>query len=73
MKIMPEEHQPQFLTLVVPYALVVSLLYLFAYWSSFGINILQFVSFSDVIKLALYPIMIGAALSLSGLIFQVLV
>jgi hypothetical protein len=52
------------LSFVVPYALVTSLLYLFGYWSSFQINILEYVSLPDVIKLAIYPLVIGALLSL---------
>lgn len=51
---------------VVPYALVTSLLYLFGYWSSFQINILEYISLPDVIKLAIYPLVIGALLSLVG-------
>jgi hypothetical protein len=56
---------------VVPYALVTSLLYLFGYWSSFQINILEYVSLPDVIKLAIYPLVIGAILSLLGFYVQV--
>lgn len=59
------------LSFVVPYALVTSLLYLFGYWSSFQINILEYVSLPDVIKLAIYPLVIGALISLVGFYVQV--
>jgi hypothetical protein len=61
------------LSFVVPYALATSLLYLFGYWSSFQINILEYVSLPDVIKLAIYPLVIGAFLSLVGFYVQVIV
>jgi hypothetical protein len=52
------------LSFVLPFALATSLLYLFGFWSSFQINILEYVSLPDVIKLAIYPLVIGALLSL---------
>jgi hypothetical protein len=60
------------LSFVVPYALVTSLLYLFGYWSSFQINILEYVSLPDVIKLAIYPLVIGALISLVGFYVNVM-
>src|SRR5258707_5408740 len=57
---------------IVPYALVTSLLYLFGYWSSFQINILEYVSLPDVIKLAIYPLVIGALISLAGFYVNVM-
>jgi hypothetical protein len=56
----------------VPYALVTSLLYLLGYWSSFQINILEYVSLPDVIKLAIYPLVIGALVSLVGFYVNVM-
>lgn len=61
-----------FLSFVVPYALATSLLYLFGYWSAFQINILEYVSLPDVIKLAIYPLVIGALLSLFGFCLNVM-
>lgn len=52
------------LSFVLPFALATSLLYLFGFWSSFQINILEYVSLPDVIQLAIYPLVIGALLSL---------
>lgn len=60
------------LSFVVPFALIVSLLYLLGYWSPFGINILEYASLPDVIQLALYPMLIGAAISLLGFYVNVM-
>jgi hypothetical protein len=38
------------------YGLAVALLYLWGYWSPFDVNILEYVSLSDVVKTAVYPI-----------------
>lgn len=55
------------------YFLMVAVLYLWGYWSQFGINILQYISFTDVLKLALYPVassfgffLVGALISHLG-------
>jgi len=42
--------------MVPPYFLGVGLLYLWAYWSSFGINILEFASLSDIVRVAIIPV-----------------
>lgn len=70
---MPEEKQYPFLSLVILYGIFVSLLYLYGYWSTFEINILHYVSLSDVIKLAIYPIIIGIAISYSMLIVTAII
>ncbi len=56
---MSEAKPISILTLLTPYAIVVCALYLFGYWSSFGINILEFMSLSDIIRLGIYPIAVG--------------
>jgi hypothetical protein len=53
----------KYLAFAVPYSIAVSLLYLFGYWGFFRINVLEFVGFDDIAKLALYPLL-GALLSL---------
>ncbi|EGQ8002280.1 hypothetical protein [Vibrio vulnificus] len=45
------------LAVLTPYSLVVSLLYLSGYWSSFDVNILEYIAISDVIKSALTPLL----------------
>src|SRR5689334_4006081 len=57
-KVIGEESLP-LLTLIAPYSITISVLYLMGYWTSFRINALEFVSLADVLKLAIYP-MIGA-------------
>jgi len=44
---------------VTPFALISSLLYLLGYWSTFDLNILEFISISDIIRLSIYPIAIS--------------
>ena len=38
------------------YLITVGVLYLWGYWGRFDINILEYISFTDVVKLSLYPI-----------------
>lgn len=38
------------------YGFAAALLYLWGYWSPFDVNILEYLSFSDVVKTAVYPI-----------------
>lgn len=55
--------------LATPYAFTVSLAYLFSYWSTFQINILEYISLSDVIRLSIYPIVVANLSVMIGLIF----
>ncbi len=55
--------------LATPYAFAISLAYLFGYWSTFDINILEYVSFADVIKLSLYPLVASLLFSVFGMIY----
>lgn len=48
------------------YGFVVSMLYLFGYWSTFGINILEYIEISDVIKLSIYPILTSVGVNVAG-------
>ena len=41
--------------------------YLFGYWGAFNINVLEFISFSDLAKLALYPIVASLFFAAVGL------
>ena len=40
-----------------PYAIILATLYLWGYWSSFHVNVLEHISFTEVIKIAAYPIL----------------
>ena len=53
----------KYLAFALPYSIAVSLLYLFGYWGFFRINVLEFVGFDDIAKLALYPLL-GSLLAL---------
>ena len=46
-------------TTLVPFFISVSVCYLFGYWGAFQINVLEFVSFTDIGKLAVFP-MVGS-------------
>lgn len=50
------------------YGFVVSMLYLFGYWSTFDINILEYIKISDVIKIAIYPIITSVGFAIIGFI-----
>jgi hypothetical protein len=39
-----------------PYAIAVSTLYLWGYWGSFQINVLEYISISDIVKGTIYPL-----------------
>ena len=58
--------------LATPYAFVISLAYLFGYWSTFDINILEYISFADVIKLSLYPLVASLLFFVFGMIYGTL-
>ncbi|HUX80056.1 MAG TPA: hypothetical protein VMW10_09995 [Alphaproteobacteria bacterium] len=51
---------------VTPYALISSLLYLLGYWSTFDLNILEFISISDIIRLSIYPIAVSVIFVIIG-------
>ena len=50
------------------YGFVVSMLYLFGYWSTFDINILEYIKISDVIKISIYPILTSIGITITGII-----
>lgn len=58
----------KYIVLIVPYGLTVSTLYLFGYWSSFEVNIFEYIGISDVLKIALYQLAHYGSLILIGII-----
>ena len=54
------------LALLTPYSLFVSILYLFGFWSSFDVNILHYIAFTDVLKNAMTPLLYSALLVTIG-------
>jgi hypothetical protein len=58
---------------LAPYALAVSTLYLWGYWGTFGINVLDYIGVSDIIKAAVYPVMTGLmALAVGALLGELM-
>jgi hypothetical protein len=55
------------LTLFVPLGTGVGLAYLFGYWGSLGANPLEYIGFSDVIRISLQPMFISFAAVVLGL------
>lgn len=51
-----------------PYALLVATLYLWGYWGSFHVNVLEYISIADIIKAAVYPIVSAFAVFAIGAI-----
>ena len=51
------------------YWFLIALFYAGPYWSKFGINVLEFASISDVIKMAVVPVVI----SIGGFIFAIII
>ncbi len=39
-----------------PYAIAVSTLFLWGYWGSFHVNVLEFIGIADIVKTAVYPV-----------------
>jgi hypothetical protein len=50
------DNSKKYIWLTPPYFVAVGLLYLWAYWSSFGINILEFASLYDIVSVAIIPV-----------------
>jgi hypothetical protein len=48
------------------YYVSVGTLYLWGYWSSFGVNILEYLNVSDIIKMTAYPVVTSLVLFLIG-------
>lgn len=61
-------HYTKYFAILTPYMLIVSTLYLLGYWSVFHINILEFISLSDIIKLAIKQLAYSTAVLIFGII-----
>lgn len=46
----------KYVSFATPYGVLVSSLYLFGFWGTFKLNVLEFVGLADLMKLALYPV-----------------
>lgn len=58
----------ELLTTVIPYLVAVAAAYLFGYWGTFNINVLEFVSLADLAKLSIYPLLASLIFILVGLL-----
>ena len=57
----------------VPYLVAVGACYLFGYWGAFQINVLEYISFADVAKIAVYPLVASVIFALAGVAISELV
>jgi len=65
---MNSSNYQKYLLLIAPYGITVSSLYLFGYWSIFGINIFEYISLTDVIKVAIHQLAYYSAFIVLGII-----
>lgn len=63
----------ELLSLSVPYFVAVGACYLFGYWGAVGVNVLEFIGFADVVKLAVYPLVAGLLFTALGALCSELV
>ena len=62
----------EILAVAVPFSIAVGACYLFGYWGPVGINLLEFVGFTDIAKLAIYPLVASLALFFLGLVLSLI-
>jgi len=60
----------EYIAIISPYAICCALLYLFAFWGEFNINILEYAALSDIIKSAIYPVGKIFAVFVLGAVFM---
>lgn len=59
------------LSLIAPYSITVSVLYLLGYWGVYGINIFEYASLTDILKVSIYQLAYyGSFLVVSAFIFH---
>ena len=51
-----EHIKNKYIWIALPYFFTVGILYLWAYWSSFDVNIFEYASLSDLVKVAIIPV-----------------
>ena len=56
----------EFLAFGAPYMVAVGVCYLIGYWGAFQINVFEYISFSDVVKLAIHPLLTSLVFFLAG-------
>ena len=63
-----KDTRSSYLPLASLYFVTVGLLYLWGYWSTFHVNILQYIGIADVLKMTLFPIASAAGALLVGIV-----
>lgn len=67
----PDKYSHKVIGLSIGYTFVVCALYLWGYWGSFGINIMQFISLSDIPRIAAYPLLASVLTFTAGALFNI--
>jgi hypothetical protein len=62
------KHVPTIVSLLGIYTFAVGFIYLFGYWWSFDINVLEYMALSDVVKYTAFPVWSFAALFVFGIV-----
>lgn len=62
------KHMAEAASAIYLYGTLIGFLYLWSYWRFFGINFLEFASFSDVLRLSLLPILVTLIASFIGVV-----
>jgi hypothetical protein len=60
----------ELISLSIPYFIGVGACYLFGYWGAIGVNVLEFIGFADIAKLAVYPLVAGMTFTALGAVFS---
>ncbi|MBU0926048.1 hypothetical protein KKG81_14270 [bacterium] len=51
-----EQIRNKYIWIITPYFFTIGVLYLFAYWSFFNINVFEFANFSDLLRVSIIPV-----------------
>src|SRR5688572_13441761 len=54
------------LSMSTAFGTVAAVIYLVSFWLTFGIDVFQFIGLSDIIKLAIFPILVGGSSLFGG-------
>lgn len=58
----------EMVAIAVPYLVAVAACFQFGYWGAFNVNVLELVSFADIAKLAVYPLLASLVFILAGVL-----
>lgn len=63
---MEQSTYKNYVAIALSYGAVVGALYLFGFWGTLDVNILEFIGLTDLLKLAIYPLLVSLVSLLSG-------